>query len=280
MNKVLKSLLTTAVLVLTTSSHATLVNVAGVAWDTDQGAPLPDMTMDTFFYQWLVDGANAASSTPNEILSMATINPAGLGLGDTLQGMGEVNSLNGKTAAINTVAGGDLCLTCELTYTFGGFAVDSLNGGPLGGPTFTNGWFNFYVDSTPDFTPTDAGFVNPANASDGQLWLSLQVTANAFLSSTIVQGTLAMELDAVAGLAKDYFDTNSMNGVLSGRLVDVISNPSFIFNNFLDLNGDSTPDYYANANSQFDGDTVAPVPAPPTLLLFVFVLLAVSRLRK
>ena len=277
MNK-FKSLLAASALTLSGfAANASDINVGGVVWDPSAGAPLPDLTMDYFFYQWFVDSADAATSAPNDSLSMATLNPAGLGLGDTLQGMGEVNSINGNTAAINTLVGGDLCPGCELTLAFGGFEIDSLAGGPLGGPTFTDGWINFYVDHTPDFTPTDAGFVDPANATDGTLWLALEVSANAFLSSTPVQGTLALEFQAVGGLAQSNFDTNAISGVLSGGLVDAIANNSAIFNNFLDLNGDGTDDYYANANGQLDGDTI---PEPGILALFGLGLLTVAGLRR
>ena len=258
-------------------AQASEINVGGVHWDPDAGAPLPDMTMDYFFYQWFTSSADAATSAAGEELSMNTLNPATLGLGDTLQGIGEVNSLNGNTAAINSLVGGDLCPNCELTLSFGGFEIDSLAGGPLGGPTFTNGWINFYVDHTPDFTPTDSGFVDPANATDGDLWLALEVSANAFLSSTAVQGTLALEFQAVGGMAQHNFDTNAMSGILSGGLVDAIANNSAIFNNFLDLNGDGTDDYYANANGQLDGDTI---PEPATLAVFGLGLLSIAGFKR
>ena len=275
--KKLASLFGALTLVASSYVQASQINVGGVQWDPDAAAPLPDMSMDYFFYQWFTSSADAVTSAAGETPVMNTIDPTALSVGDTLTGIGEVSALNGNTAAINSIVGGDLCPNCELTLAFGGFEITSLNGGLLGGPTFANGWINFYVDNTPDFTPTDAGFVDPANATDGQLWLALEVTSNAFLSANPVSGTLALEFEAVGGLAQGNFDTNATFGGLSGGLVDAIANNSAIFNNFLDLNGDTVADYYANANGQLDGDSI---PEPATLAVFGLGLLSIAGFKR
>jgi len=132
---------------------------------------------------------------------------------------------------------------------------------------------------TRDFTPTDVGIVTPGNAADGDLWLALDVIANVFTGGSAVQGNLALEFQAVGGLAQQNFDTNTIQGLISGGLVDQISNNSAIFNNYLDLDGNGTSDYYANANGQIDGNTVQ-VSEPSTLALAGLALLAVGGLRR
>jgi len=127
------------------TANATLTSVGGVTWDPDAGAPLPDLSMDYFFYQAFTSAANAITNATNNVPLLTTIDPSSIVVGNVLNGFGEVDSMNGNSADINSLTGGPLCPDCELTLTFGGFAITSfLNGAPI----FSDGWINFYVDDT------------------------------------------------------------------------------------------------------------------------------------
>jgi len=266
---------------LSSAAIADPIDVGGVVWDPEAGAPFADFSMDYSSYQWFTNNADAISNTPNAIPVLNTINPGGLIVGDVLGGVAEVFRMNGNTADVNSLTGGALCPNCELTLTFGGFEITSFD---TNSPIFSGGWINFYVDHTPDFTPTDAGGINPANAANGDLWLALDVTGNTFFGSSPESGDFTLDFQAVGGLAQANFDTNTKQG-LNG-LVDLISNNSTIFNNFQDLNfsgqgstADQFKDYYASENGQIFGSSVA-VPEPNTLALAGLALLVVAGLRR
>lgn len=80
-------------------------------------------------------------------------------VGDELSGFGQVTTIYGTPGnGLNFCGSG----SCQLTYQFGGYTVDSLTATQA---TFSGGWVNFY--STNSYTATYA------SAGTGNLWLTL-----------------------------------------------------------------------------------------------------------
>lgn len=169
------------------SGSAAAINVGGVVWD-------PDSIFDF--------------SATDSMIERGAVN-----VGDTLDGYAKLTAINGETNQ------SVFCPGCEVTYVFGGYTVDSINGtAPNQTLVFTGGFINVYVDSTPDY---DSQL--QSTAADGVLFLSL--TAPMFYdiaagtigtlfsdpvpASTGVAGDGRGFLNVTGGLAAANFDTNT-----------------------------------------------------------------------
>ncbi|PIW10298.1 MAG: hypothetical protein COW39_01260 [Comamonadaceae bacterium CG17_big_fil_post_rev_8_21_14_2_50_60_13] len=176
---------------LATSAQASMITVGGVTWDPDS---IFDFTAKFDFSQWFV--------------------------GDTLTGVGEFYKLNNTGPSVFVPNG-------ELTFQFGGFAIDGQGG-------FSNGWLNvFYgTGATDNFdvgtTPTDV-----VKATDGTLWLSLTATSNQFVtdipnaSNPYLSGQLTANWNVVTGVGSAWSNLDT-NGQALGT--DIFSRASATFN--------------------------------------------------
>lgn len=149
--------------------------------------------------------------------------------GDTLSGYGRINTINGHT---NFCSGGGG--SCELTFQFGGYLVNTLEASQA---NFTGGTVQFFADSSPNFDST-----NPATAMDGALFLdtsghtytdtgtgrsgTLLAQGSNLDDPNSLQGTGTGQLDVVGGDAAQYFDTNTFDDHM-GSFSDILFNSSF-----------------------------------------------------
>jgi len=186
-----------------------------------------------------------------------------------LQGSGRFTQFNGL---FNPTLGTDpgFCLTCELTYEFGGLLSNG-----AGGFTFAGAFMNFYVETGGDINGSyDKGA--------GNLWLALEVATLDFTQNAgagqYQNGFVAATFDAVGGQAQENFDTNTVG---SGadiayaasaifRLQDTTSAYDAISNQYLNT---------AGATAGFTGNSVE-VSEPSTLALAGLALLAVGGLSR
>jgi hypothetical protein len=242
------------------AANAALINVGGVVWDPDSptGGADRDFTARFEFTQWFTTAANAVADTDGAIPNLLSIiNPAAVAVGDVLQGVGEINKVNGTSYGdlASTTGGGpgSFCPSCELTFSFGGFAVSTISP-----ETLSNGWFRVYVDDTPDYD----GAANPldtAAAVNGQLWLELVVGANSFTTAGgFGSGFLTTFASAVDGLAKNNFDTNSFG------IFDTRQSASALFD-LTDIDGDGlADDWISTSTGEIKADSI---PEPTSLAL-------------
>lgn len=236
-------------------AYAAPINVGGVVWDP--ASPLDFTSTDTMYETTVAN------------------------VGDTLTGFGRVNSINGAFDFCN-VAG------CELTYQFGGYTLAN-NTAPFF--TFTGGWLNIYVDTTPDFAPAGGA----ATATDGVLWLTLNAHTSFDLSSgrtgTLhsdptpinvgVQGDGRGYFDVAGGMAAGNFDTDTFTVQTSAGptfdTADFLFTSSFqlLRNPIVDPNTGTV--YPMFGSNDFQGDSI-PEPGSLALLgLGVFGLAAARR---
>lgn len=156
-------------------------------------------------------------------------------VGDSLTGYGKVESLN-------SVAIGDLCVGCELTYQFGGYTVTDIS---LSEVKFTGGWINFYLGFGAD---KDFSTLNPGGsagdlleATNGTLFLSLighdvDALGNTFIGTGANIGTtfptgfgtgLADVDTSTGGIANATFDSNGVPAAFGGPFADFEVGSSF-----------------------------------------------------
>ncbi len=162
------------------TSHAAVVNVAGVSWDT----------ADFFNF-------TSASTLLENVVTTA---------GGELSGFGRITSINGNAG---------FCAGCELTYTFSGYLLDAAY---LPNPafSFSGGTFQFFVSAANSSFATGAGFgdgtpwltLSGANSSGG--------TTGSLVGNITNFAELAGQgngyLNVSGGLAAAYFDTNTKAG--------------------------------------------------------------------
>ena len=187
--KFIKTLLAGAALLAAGFGSVQAATVDGVTWDPNYSASLGDndFTARYNMLQWYVTGANAIASTPNLNANpgLAILNPPG-SIGDVLQGVGLVNTINGTSQGVFAPTG-------ELTFVFGGYTV-------TGATTLTPGWLNIYYDATPD-----SSLVNGTGFNDGVLWLSLVGASTTFAGTALNAGSLSTYFNVTGGDAAPYF---------------------------------------------------------------------------
>jgi hypothetical protein len=256
-----KMLLATAIAAATaTSAQASTITIGGVTWDPDAVSQSDsDFTARYEFNQYFSTAANAVANAVNAAPNYANaINPTTVSLTDVLQGAGEITKFNGVNYGDTaSTVGGAFCASCELTFTFGGFAIN-------GPSTFTNGWLRIYVDSTPDFNISTSP---AANAADGTLFLELTARSNDFFSSGgFASGSLFTYFDVTGGIAKNNFDTNTQNFA-----TDLLSTASAQFNNRPPFQ------FIATSTGVITGDSI---PEPATVFLMGAALLGLAFARR
>lgn len=254
-------------------AQASMINVGGVVWDPDSvqtGTTLPDFNAQVTFNQFFTTAGNAVSSTTNAAPNYANaISPVNVPLGSVLQGAGEVFSMNGNVLNPTSVTGGDatsFCPGCELTFVFGGYLTQA-------GNTLSNGWLNLYVDHTPDFNAASRNPGAGANAADGTLWLSLNVSSNSFSNQNdYLSGTLVQYFDVIGGLAKNNFDTNGLPVPLINAFSDLLSSAAATFQ--------PTPGVISSIGTGAGTIVGNSIPEPSTIFLFGLALLGLGLARR
>lgn len=269
MNTFKKSLFAgAAALAMSMTAQAGDINVGGVIWD-------PDSPFD--------------AEIKTDLLEKAIAN-----VGDMLEGIGQVSKLN----ALN-----NFCPSCELTFEFGGFELQSAVFNAISGETdlrFSDGWVNFYVQdiNAVDFSSYGLGLDKSA-ATDGDLWLSLVGHNNtasilggplgtlfgsaAFfgtggddgqgsgLMDVINDDMIALNGALVKGLANNNFDTDTKTDYIGGTA-------DFNFSSSFQPLGFVTPDGYAlTGTAELKGDSI---PEPSTVALLGLGLLGFAAARK
>lgn len=249
------------------SAQAAMINVGGVTWDPDTtGGTDADFTARYKFNEFFTTSANAVARDPDSLLVPAhqktpnynfAVDPTAVTLGHVLQGVGEITSFNGvdygNTASLT---GGAFCPSCELTFVFGGFTINS--------PTsFTNGWLKIFVDNTPDFNAASTDLNHAKNAADGKLFLELQSSSTAFLGAGgFDAGFFTGYFDVVGGLAASNFDTNTKKFA-----ADLFQSAAAQF-------GNPAPfQFIATSTGQIQGNTI---PEPSTIFLMSLAMLGMA----
>lgn len=256
--KTFKKVLTALALVATFSgaAQASMINVGGVSWDPDAvSLSDSDFTARYEFNQFFTSAADQAPNVVNGAGDHSkAINPLTVGNGDVLQGAGEIFKFNGVNYGdTNSTTGGAFCVNCELTFVFGGFAID--------GAGFTNGWLRLYVDDTPDFSVSNSP---AANAADGNLFLELTAVETDFRNATgFASGSLHSYFAVTGGLAASNFDTNTKK-----LLSDLLSSASAQFSN---------QNFLATSTGQIAGNTI---PEPSTIFLLGLAMLGLAFTRR
>jgi hypothetical protein len=157
------------------------------------------------------------------------------GVGQTLSGYGEVDSINGTAVGL-------LCAGCELTYRFTDYVVSSISASDI---KFTGGTITFYLGfgADNDFNPFTSGSsaADLAAATNGTVFMNLKghaidAAGNTFagagvnIGSATPSGTgsgLADVDTSGTGIANPYFDTNTVPALFGGGNADFLLTSSF-----------------------------------------------------
>ena len=257
--KIVKKLLSGLLLVSAFggAAHASIINIGGVSWNPDAVSITDsDFTARYEFNQFFTSNANQVTGAINAAPNYANaVNPATVGFGNVLQGIGEITKFNGiNYGDTASTTGGAFCASCELTFVFGGFTI-------AGPGTFSNGWLRLYVDNTPDFNVS----VSPAaNAADGNLFLELTAIANEFSNAASFQsGFLTSYFAVTGGIAAGNFDTNTQQ-----FMADLLSSASSQFSN---------QNFIATSTGQISGNSI---PEPSSVFLLSLAMLALAFTRR
>lgn len=272
MKKLIKAVVVIGLLGLSAGANA--LNVGGVEWTpgVPSGGADQDTTLRYSFNQWFTNSGSQAINggllDPTNAIASNTV-----AANDVLQGVGEVSAFNGNTVSTDSLTGGipgSFCSGCELTFAFGGFTV-------AGAGAFTGGWLNLYVDTANNFDVADNPFLaaNANTALDGTLWLSMLVDSSAFSNfDDFNSGALTTYLSVTGGLAKDYFNTDSLTKVDSGVLSDFLQSASASF-----FNRDEELELVGTGTGQMAGLSTN-VPEPESLALIGIGLLGFAAARR
>ena len=143
--------------------------------------------------------------------------------GSFLQSLNTSTGVLSGYGLINSFDNGGTPITpgFELTYTFGGFTLDTVNSS-LTRLVFTGGEINIYSDNTPNFninnsaTASDTPFATPFLTLSGHMFLDLLTPS--LETGTIVAGLTAgnFMVDVSGGEAAPYFDTDTIGDFMLG----------------------------------------------------------------
>lgn len=143
--------------------------------------------------------------------------------GSFLQSLDTTTGVLSGHGLINSFDNGGTPITpgYELTYTFGGFTLDTVNSS-LTRLVFTGGQINIYSDNTPNFninngaTASDTPFATPFLTLSGHMFLDLLSPSGE--TGTIVAGLTSgnFMVDVAGGEAAPYFDTDTIGDFLLG----------------------------------------------------------------
>jgi hypothetical protein len=225
-----------AIAVASFSSSASLINVGGVVWDPE--SPLDFQGTTGAIYQIIAtDGS--------------------------LSGYGSVATLNGAGPT-------SFCPGCELTFQFGGFTPSSIDIA-TSKTNYKDGWVKFYVDNTPDASPTDPLALTDLNTGSesgiNPLWLDLsgaiifgtETTLNAGVDTLGTSAGGSGALEVTGGIAQNNFDTNAM-----------IMGSDITFSSTFGLPVTAGTLTYSTGSANFNGESI---PEPTSLAIFGLALL-------
>lgn len=170
------------------------------------------------------------SANINDFMGRASYNSTVFGLGtaavgQTITAWGNFSGFNDNV--FNVSGSSSRCNACELTYqaTYDISAFNALTQSF----TFSNVSMSVYVDSTPDYDTTTLTTL-ATTATDGVLFLGIQ-GSNWVGTNLGAQGFGSVLSGNAGGLARDYFDTNTINngsadldvGITGGRIASNFS---------------------------------------------------------
>lgn len=201
-------------------------------------------------------------------------------VGDILTGYGKVDS-------INSIAVGELCAGCELTFQFGDYEVTSISPTNI---SFSGGWIRFYLGfgADKDFTTGNAGGSagDIVEATNGTLFLAMvghaiDAAGNTFAGTGINIGTVfptgfgtgLADVDmSMAALANAHFDRNMVPSLFGGGNADFQLGSSFSgLNPVYPGEGDG-----GAARVRGSADFTSPIPEPQTYALMLAGLACVA----
>lgn len=257
--KLFKKILMAAVIATATmtAAQASPINVGGVVWDPDaSNIGDSDFHARYSFNQYFSTASDSVANSTNAAADYTkAINPNTVGPTDVLQGVGIITSFNGVD--YNAGIASSFCPGCELTFTFGGFAINNVG-------SFSGGWLRIYVDSTPEFHIATSP---AADAADGNLFLELTARTSDFTPSAgFSSGALFTYFDVTGGIAAGNFNTNTQKFG-----TDLLSSASAQFNN------PAPYQFIATSTGEISGNTI---PEPTTVFLMGAALLGLAMTRR
>lgn len=193
LNKLTASLVAASTMAFGSAAHA--ISVGGVTWNENS---IFDFSSQTNLYETI-----------------------GTAVGDTFSGYGQITAINGSSG---------FCPTCQLTYEFSGYTINSTSAEEPFPFSASGGVLNVYVQDITAVGYTAFNAEVKSTATDGILWLSLAGSSSYFDSlgtlppGTTLAGTVTIPNDAGAGgqgsgyfdvtggLAAAYLDTNGQPG--------------------------------------------------------------------
>jgi len=208
------------------------------------------------------------------------------GVGQTLSGYGEVDSINGQAV-------GTLCANCELTYRFTNYVVTAIS------PTdirFSGGTVSFYLGfgANNDFNAFTSGgsAADIAAATNGTLFLTLKghaidAAGNTFAGTGINIGTVTpsgtgsglADVDMTSGgIANAFFDTNAVPALFGAGNADFLLTSSFsgLFPPHPAECGQGQGLSCVSGSADFRGTLTTPVPEPESYALMLAGLAAIG----